>query len=60
MNIVTMRIAEPIPPGDTLLRAMIRATSAAGFVKVPSGGNVDAVFILADHFRFPVFKRIVG
>lgn len=45
------RIAEPIPPGETSLRAMMRATSSAGLVKVPGGGKVDSLLILADHLR---------
>jgi hypothetical protein len=58
MNICTMRMAEPIPPGETSLRAMVRATSSAGLVNVPGGGKVDTVFTLADHFRFLVLAGI--
>ena len=54
MNICTIRMAEPIPPGETSFRAMVRATSSAGLVKVPGSGKVDSVFTLADHFRLRV------
>ena len=43
MKSCTIRIAEPSPPGDTLLRAMILATSSPGLVNVPLGGKVDSV-----------------
>jgi hypothetical protein len=52
MNICTIRIADPIPPGDTFGLSMIRATSAPVWVKVPAGGKVDSVLISRDHLRF--------
>jgi hypothetical protein len=51
MNICTIRIADPIPPGETSLRAIIFATASTGFVNVPCGGKVDTVLTFADHFR---------
>jgi hypothetical protein len=51
MNIWTILIADPIPPGDTFLVAMMRATSAAGLVKVPGGGKVDSVLMVRAHLR---------
>jgi hypothetical protein len=50
MNIWTILIAEPIPPGDTFLLAIMRATSLAGLVNVPAGGEVDSVLTFLDHF----------
>ncbi len=58
MNICTILMAEPIPPGDTSLRAMVRATSSGDLVKVPGGGKVDTVFTLADHFRLRLLVAI--
>jgi len=54
MNICTILIADPIPPGETSLRAIVFATTSAGLVNVPFGGNVDSVLTFADHFRFLV------
>jgi len=47
-----------MPRGDTLLRAMIRATSSAGLVNVPWGGNVDSVLTFFDHFLGLVLARV--
>ena len=54
INIWTILIADPIPPGDIFGFSMIRATSSPGLVKVPAGGKVDSVLISRDHFRFLV------
>jgi hypothetical protein len=51
MNIWTILIADPIPPGDTLGLSMIRATSSPELVKVPGGGKVETVLMSWDHFR---------
>ena len=51
MNIWTIRIAEPIPSGETSLRAIVFATASAGLVNVPCGGKVDSVLTFADHLR---------
>jgi hypothetical protein len=56
MNICTIRIADPKPPGDTFLVAMMRATSSPGLVKVPGGGKVEIVLMLWDHLRFGVLR----
>ena len=47
-----MRMPEPIPPGLTLFRAMIRATLSASLANVPSGGKVETVFTFETHFFF--------
>lgn len=52
-----MRIADPIPPGDTSFRAIVLAIVPADLVNVPSGGKVDSVLILADHFLFWAIRR---
>src|SRR5437016_4875476 len=41
---------EPMPFGLTFLVAMIRATVLASFMNVPSGGKVETVCTLWDHF----------
>src|SRR6202035_4253324 len=58
MNICTIRIADPIPPGETSVRAIIFATASAGFVYVPRGGKGDTVLIFADQFR--LFVAAIG
>jgi hypothetical protein len=51
INIWTILIADPRPPGDTFFVAMILATSSPGFVNVPAGGNVETVLMFRDHLR---------
>jgi hypothetical protein len=47
---VSMRIPEPGPFGETLFEASARAIVSGSFVKSLSGGYVDTVFTLPDHF----------
>src|SRR6266545_3740663 len=47
-----IRIPDPIPPGDTFLRAIVRAISVADPLNVPAGGCVESVVTSRTHFRF--------
>jgi hypothetical protein len=49
-----MRIPELMPLGETSLRAIVRAISAALPENVPGGGCVESVVTRRTHFRFAV------
>jgi hypothetical protein len=48
MNNWIMRIPEPMPLGETRLRAIVRAICSADLVKVFGGGAVETVFTFPD------------
>lgn len=58
MKNCTMFMADWSPLGETSFRAMILATSLAGLLKVPFGGNVDSVATVWDHFLL-LFRRLL-
>src|SRR5437016_3385346 len=50
---------DPIPRGETSLRAIVLAISAAEPVNVPRAGCVESVVTVRTHFRFDP-RRVAG
>jgi hypothetical protein len=53
-----IRIPDPSPRGDTCLRAMVLAISAAEPVNVRSGGCVESVVTPRTHLRAQRFPEV--